>query len=304
MLAVVNTPEASLPVTVDEVPAPSAAPNEALVRVRASSVNRGELALLKARPRGWRPGQDVAGVVEEAAADGSGPPVGARVLGIVEGGGWAQYVAVPTDGVAVLADTVSFEQAATLPIAGLTALRTLRYGAGSLASRVLVTGASGGVGRLQVQLAAHRGAEVTAVAAREHAADLIATGAGSVVSTVREASGLFDLITESIGGDALAAAISHVKPQGTIVVFGASSGEKTPISLYDFLSHENVTIHVFMSYASPRPFAPDLQILADLVATNRLHPHVAHTTAWTELPPALDALRERRVHGKVVLTID
>ncbi|MGI8647680.1 MAG: oxidoreductase [Acidimicrobiales bacterium] len=304
MLAVVNTPQASAPVTIEEVAAPSAASNEALVRVQASSVNRGELALLKARPYGWRPGQDVAGIVEEAAADGSGPPVGTRVLGIVEDAGWAQYVSVPTDQIAVLGHTVSFEQAATLPLAGLAALRTLRYGADLLGRRVLITGASGGVGRLQVQLAARRGAEVIAVASPGHAKGLLVSGASAVVSDVREASGLFDLITESVGGTALAAAISRIKPHGVIVIFGASSGEKTPISLYDFLGHENVTIHVFMSYASPHPFGPDLQILADLVAAERLHPHIAHTAAWSDLAPALAALQQRRIHGKVVITID
>src|SRR5262249_59689582 len=87
---------------------PQLAPNAALISVRASSVNRGELRLLAIRPNGWRPGQDVAGVIERAAADGSGPAVGARIAALVDQAGWAERVAVPTDRIAVLPDDVSF----------------------------------------------------------------------------------------------------------------------------------------------------------------------------------------------------
>src|SRR4249920_320553 len=111
MLALVNTPLASIPVEIRDVAEPEPAPDEALVEVHAFSLNRGELALLAGRPEGWRPGQDVAGVVVQAAADGSGPGKGTRVVALVDGAGWAQRVAAPTARMAVLSDNVSFASA-------------------------------------------------------------------------------------------------------------------------------------------------------------------------------------------------
>ena len=163
MLAIVNTPGGTAPVELREVPEPQPAPNEALVEVRAFSLNRGELRLFQIRPEGWRPGQDISGVVVQAAADGSGPAAGARVVALTDNAGWAQRAAVPAHRMAVLPDNVRFEDAAALPVAGLTALRTLRHGAPLLGKRVLITGAAGGVGHLATQIAARSGARVTAV---------------------------------------------------------------------------------------------------------------------------------------------
>ncbi len=106
-----------------DLPEPEPADGELVVEVRAFAINRGELSLLEQRPDGWRPGQDVAGVVNRTAADGSGPRKGARVVGIVDGASWAERVAVPVHRVASLPDGVDFSSAASLPIAGLTALR-------------------------------------------------------------------------------------------------------------------------------------------------------------------------------------
>src|SRR5579884_81744 len=111
---------------VNDLPEPEPAPDQFLLEVRAYSINSGEARLITQRPQGWRPGQDVAGIVRQAAANGSGPPEGTRVAARVDWEGWAERVAVPGRSAAVLDDRVSFEQAATLPIAGLTALRALR----------------------------------------------------------------------------------------------------------------------------------------------------------------------------------
>ena len=162
MLAIVNTPRGPDPAAIREVAEPELRPNEALVAVRAFSLNRGELRLFQVRPQGWRPGQDIAGIVLEAAADGSGPPAGTRVVALCDEAGWAERAAVPSDRMAPLADNVSVAAAAALPVAGLTALRTLRHGAPLLGKRVLITGAAGGVGNLAVQLALRSGARVTA----------------------------------------------------------------------------------------------------------------------------------------------
>lgn len=304
MRALINTPSDSSSVSLREVEDPIPADDEALVRVQAVSVNRGELALIASRPTGWRPGQDIAGVIERAAADGSGPSIGSRVMGIVEGAGWAELVAAPTDRLATVPDLLAVQAAATLPLAGITALRTLRYGGDLLGRRVLITGASGAVGRLQVELGARHGALVTAIASSRYVDELLAAGAQTVIADVEKAGGSFDLVTDSVGGPSLAASIAATAPGAMIVIFGASSAEKTPISLYDFIGHENVTIKVFLSYASPQPFGPDLQLLADLAGRDQLHPHVGVALPWAQAVQGLQLLRDRRTGGKLVLTVE
>jgi len=168
-------------IAVRGVDPPQPAPDEALVEVRAISLNRGEINRLAAAADGWRPGWDIAGVVTAAASSG-GPEVGAHVVGVLGVAAWAETVAVPVTQLAVLPDTISFVQAAALPVAGLTALRTLRLGRALLGSRVLVTGASGGVGRFAVQLAHRGGAHVTGIVGSEaRAAGLRELGADAVV---------------------------------------------------------------------------------------------------------------------------
>lgn len=304
MRAIVNTPNRPAPTAIHDVGKPSPTAEEALVAVRAFSVNRGELALLATRPQGWRPGQDVAGVVAEAATDGSGPKPGSRVVGLVEAAGWSELVAVPTSRLALLPDGVAVEDAATLPLAGLTALRTLRLGGDLLGRRVLVTGASGAVGRFQTQLAAAGGARVTAVARATHAQQLVELGAERVVAEPAAAEGSFWLIAESLGGDSLAAAIGKLAPGGTLVLLGNTSGQPTAISVLDFIGHEGARLVSFLSYASEQPFGPDLQLLVDLAAGGRLHPTLGYTAHWSQLNDAIAAFRERRFSGKAVLTID
>lgn len=131
--------------------------DEVAVRVTTISLNRGETrrAVQQAEP-GWRPGWDFVGVTETAAADGSDPAPGTRVVGILPSGAWAERVNCRTHAVAALPDVVGDAEAATLPVAGLTALHALRQGGLLLGRKVLVDGASGGVGHLACQLAARR----------------------------------------------------------------------------------------------------------------------------------------------------
>src|SRR3989442_6781589 len=145
-LAVVVDPDAPGRLVIRSVPEPTPDRGEAIVRVRAISLNRGEVRRAGMAAAGWRPGWDLAGVVERAAADGSGPSVGARVVGFLPEGAWAQRVAVPKSALAELPDKVTFAQAATFPVAGLTALHALSKGGLALGRRVLVTGATGGGG--------------------------------------------------------------------------------------------------------------------------------------------------------------
>src|SRR5215471_14868995 len=177
----------------------SAAPDEVTVRVTAISLNRGEVrrATTQGQP-GDRPGWDFAGVVEERAADGSGPAVGSRVVGLLPSGAWAERVRAPSHSVAPLPEAVSDAQAATLPVAGLTALHALRQGGLLLGRKVLVDGATGGVGHLACQLA-------FAAAAKPCAP--------------------FWLIVDSLGGPALAAALGMLQPNGTCVTLGISDAD-------------------------------------------------------------------------------
>jgi NADPH:quinone reductase-like Zn-dependent oxidoreductase len=299
MKAIVNTLNGPAIAAVDD---PQPGSGEALVAVRAFSVNRGELALLQARTDGWRPGQDIAGVVVEQAADGSGPAAGTRVAALAEQAGWAELAAVPADRLAPLPAAVSIEQAAALPLAGLTALRTLRLGGDLLGRRVLVTGASGGVGRMQVQLAFAAGAQVTAVARAQHEKELLALGVSSVVADPAAADGLYHLVADWVGGASLTACLGKAAPGGTVVV-GSGNAEKTPVNIYDFVGHEGARLVGYLSYAYPGPPGPDLAMLAALAGAGRLDPGIGLALPWTRLPEALAALAERRLTGKAVLTV-
>src|SRR5438067_1150490 len=228
MLAIVNTPNGPEPVAIREVAEPELRPNETLVVVHAFSLNRGETRLFQIRPEGWRPGQDIAGVVQRAASDGSGPAVGTRVVALTDQAGWAERAAVPSHRMAPLADNVSFAQAAALPVAGLTALRSLRHGAPLLGKRVLITGAAGGVGNLAVQLAVRSGARVTAVVGNPERGHVIdGLGAAEIVTAIGDAQGRFELILESAGGTSPTAASGRIEAPGTIVGYGNSAGKPT-----------------------------------------------------------------------------
>jgi NADPH:quinone reductase len=304
MLAIVNTPNGAAPIEIREMPEPTPALNEALVEVQAFSLNRGELRLMQVRPEGWRPGQDISGVVLRAAADGSGPPKGARIVALTDNAGWAQRAAVPAHRMARLADNVGFAEAAALPVAGLTALRTLRHGAPLLGKRVLVTGAAGGVGHMAVQIAARSGAHVTAiVGSAERARHL--RGAEQTVTGIDQAEGRYALILEAVGGASLTAAIGRVEAKGAIVIFGNSSGEPTSINFRDFAEHPNARIQSF-SYFNSEPeerFAPDLALLAGLVAEGALKPTLVESS-WRDLAKIGPELRDRRIAGKAVFRVE
>jgi NADPH:quinone reductase len=307
MLALVNTPNGSVPIEQREIPEPAPAPDQALVAVHAFSLNRGELSSFARNKEGWVPGQDVAGVVLRPAANGKGPPAGARVVALVDDFGWAQRAAVPAHRMAVLPDRVSFSQAATLPVAGLTALRTVRHGGALLGRRVLITGAAGGVGTLAVQIAARSGALVTAVVGRpERAAGLLALGAAEVLEGIDKAQGRFALILESVGGASLARAIALVEAKGTVVVYGNSSTESTTISFADFRGAPNARVQGFSYFTSEAEegFAPDLALLVSLIADGSLKPQIGTERNWRDLLEVANLLRDRQIAGKAVLLID
>lgn len=291
-------------VTFGEAAQPEPAPGEALVKVAAFSVNRGETFQLEGLPRpGWRPGKDIAGLVVQAAA--GGPPIGSRVVGHPPQAGWAEYAAVPVDSLAELPAAVPDTTGAALPLAGLTALRLLRAAGPVIGRRILLTGASGGVGHYLTELAAAAGGEVTAVtASAERGSRLRALGATQIVHDVTAAAGHYDLVLESTGGESLPAAMAKLADRGTAIWFGQASKTPPTLDFFRFLSGPwSVTLRIFHYTDSDLSLRDDLTTLVRLTATGRLHPEVGLTTGWQDTADVLVRLRDRGIRGNAVLTI-
>jgi NADPH2:quinone reductase len=319
MRALVTSPDKPY-VRMAEVPEPTPDHDEAIVEVRAVSVNRGELVSLPnfwdvrvdgstmSEPLGSVPGYEMSGVVTQAAADGSGPAVGDRVAGFPARGTWAQYASCHTTLLGRIPDQVTFEQAATLPVAGQTAYRALRRGGFLLGKRVLVTGAAGGVGTFAIQLAKLAGAHVTGITrSAERRAAILKLGADAAWSSLSPTGDReFDQIMEAVGGSSLGASFARVAQRGTIVQYGEASLEPITFPAGLYATMPGVRYEPFLLY-------PDLQgdfsgtatleLLADFVAAGQLRPIIADVLPWDEAATALDRLRERSYVGKIVLTV-
>jgi NADPH:quinone reductase-like Zn-dependent oxidoreductase len=199
---------------------------------------------------------------------------------------------------AAIPPSVSDAHAAALPMAGLTALRTVRMLGSVLGRDVLITGASGGVGRFQVQLAAHGGARVTALT---RSADEL-PGAHAVVTDLA-AAGTFDAALESVGGAVLTETFRVLRPGAQVVLLGATGGQPTPISIYDFIGHEGVTIGTYFSYAADDSYdARDLTTLLEMTATRSLIVKISSSWPLAEAHRAIAELNAGGTRGKIVLT--
>jgi NADPH2:quinone reductase len=306
--AVVVDPEAPGRLVLRPVAEPVPDRGEAVVRVRAISLNRGEVRRSGLAAAGWRPGWDLAGEVARAAADGSGPALGARVVGLLPEGAWAERVAVPTHALAVLPEAVTFAQAATFPVAGLTALHALERGGPLLGRRVLVTGATGGVGDFAVQLARLGGAHVTASARRaEQAPALRALGAHDViVGDEIPLTPKYDLIVDSVGGRTLGTALAALARGGVCVTLGVSASAEVTFDARAFFATGRTRLYGFYLFSElgTEPASVGLRQLAQLVAAGRLTPHVSLERPWTEIAAVAQDLMARRFPGKAVLTLD
>jgi NADPH2:quinone reductase len=310
MKAFVADPAVELGLSEQEVPQPAAAPGRAIVEVHAVSLNRGEvLHLQKYRllAEGTTAGWDVAGIVVEQAADGVGPGVGAKVFGWSEQRGtWAERVSMPVDHVAVMPAGLAMEDASTLGVAALTAYASLRHGPQPLlGSRVLVTGATGGVGTFAVQLALLAGAATRAVVRAESEPARVRAlfpAAASVEYGLDPDGEPADLIVESVGGETLGAALRRVARGGTIVTLGRTSDTDATVPAGWF--HRNAQLHGLTfarDFAAPGSVTTALERLAHLVVAGQLRTNISQIADRTALPEMMSLLLERKVQGKVVV---
>ncbi len=305
--AVVVDPEAPGRLVIRPVPDPVPDRGEAIVRVRAISLNRGEVRRSTMAPAGWRPGWDLAGHIERAASDGSGPKVGARVVGFLPEGAWAERVAVPAHSLAELPEKVTFSQAATFPVAGLTALHALAKNGQILGKRVLVTGATGGVGDFAVQLARLAGAHVTASARRaDQAPALRQLGAHEVtVGDDIPPTPKYDLVIESVGGRTLGTALAALERGGVCVTLGVSASSEVTFDARNFFAAGRTQLYGFYLFTElgNEPASVGLRRLADLVAAGQLAPHISVERPWSEIAQVAANLIARKYPGKAVLTL-
>jgi NADPH:quinone reductase len=306
--AVVVDPDAPGRLVIRPVADPAPERAEAVVRVHAISLNRGEVRRAGMAEAGWRPGWDLAGVVDTAAANGSGPAAGTRVVGVVLEGAWAERVAVPANALAALPEKVTFAQAATFPVAGLTALHALAKGGLLLGRRVLVTGATGGVGDFAVQLARLAGAHVTASVRRpDQVAIVRELGAHDVVvGDEIPAAPKYHLIVDSVGGRTLGTALAALERAGTCVTLGVSAGTEVTFDARQFFVAGRTTLYglyLFTELLSD-PASVGLRRLAELVAAGQLAPHISLERPWGEIAQVAQDLMARRFAGKAVLTVD
>lgn len=294
------------------IPRPEPANNEVLVRVKAISLNSGDTRMATSAEEVFVPGWDFSGVIEIPAADGSSPPRGTRVVGVTLAGAWAEYVRVRSNLIAPLPDSVSFAQAAALPVAAVTALLAMRECGDVCGKRLLITGAAGGVGRYACQMASQAGAEVYAMSRRSNFSDCLKEDNVSGVHIVKSiddavATGDFDAILESVGGQVLATALGALNPNGICVSFGNSLNTDTCLNIKNFYMKGGVILHglylgqVLASDTGGREYLAEV---VNLVAIGKLHSPIGMVLPWTKIMEAATLLQGQRVDGKIILDVE
>jgi NADPH:quinone reductase-like Zn-dependent oxidoreductase len=301
-----------------EVPEPG--PNEVLVRVRAAGVDRGTWHLMTGLPYAVRlgfglrrpkhpvPGRDLAGVVEAVGSQATSVRVGDEVIGTADGS-FAEYAVVPATRLARKPTRATMEQAAVLPISAGTALQAIGMAGAEPGQRVLVIGASGGVGAYAVQIAADAGAIVTGVASSAKADLVHDLGAERVIDYAREdiaGDGTrYDVILDIAGNRPLAQLRRCLTPTGTLVIVGGENGGRwlggtqrqvAALARSPFVSQR---LTALLSREEGEVFAT----LTGLVDQGRLRPTLERTYALHEAAKAIDHLADGHVRGKVALAI-
>jgi len=306
----------------EELQKPVPADDQVLVRVRAASVNpldwhfmrgtpylaRAEMGLRK--PKDTRLGVDFAGTVEAVGAKVTRFRPGDEVFG-GKAGALAEYVVVREDrAVALKPASLTFEQAASVPVAAITALQGLRdEGKLRAGQKVLVNGASGGVGTFAVQIAKSMGAHVTGVSSTRNVELVRSLGADRAIDYTREdftqGSEQYDLILDNVGNHSLLACRRVLAPHGRYVMVGGPSGrwlDPLPRALNAFLLSRVVSQEMGMFLAQLNQ--ADLTFLADLLRAGKVRPVIDRRYRLGEVPAAIRYLEEGHARGKVVIAME
>jgi NADPH:quinone reductase-like Zn-dependent oxidoreductase len=302
-----------------EKPAPGA--EEVRVRVRAASVNpldwhvmRGEPRLMRVmsglrKPKDPRLGVDLAGEVEAVGSAVTRFRTGDAVFGSSDGA-FAEYACARQNHLAPKPEKLTYEQAATVNVAGLTALQGLRD-KGRLApgQRVLINGAAGGVGTYAVQIARTLGAHVTGVCSTRNLDMVRSIGAENVIDYTREdftrGGQRYDLIFDCIGNHSLSEFRRLLSPRGIYLIIGAGPGrwiDPLPRAIGALLLSRFVSQSLFMFIARRR--TEDLETLGRLIAEGQVKPVIDRRYRLSEVPEAIRYLETMHARGKVVITVD
>ncbi|MBX2865078.1 MAG: NAD(P)-dependent alcohol dehydrogenase [Leptolyngbyaceae cyanobacterium MAG.088] len=295
--------------------------NQVLVRVHASSVNAGDWHLMRgtpflirlmfggiAKPKLKTLGSDVAGRVEAVGKDVTQFQVGAEVFGDVSEcgfGAFAEYVCVPETALMLKPDNTSFEVAAAVPAAALAALQSVRdYGQIQSGQKVLVHGASGGVGSFAVQIAKAFGAEVTGVCSTAKVDMVRSLNADHVIDYTQTdctQTGPYDLIIDAAAYRSVYDFLPALKPQGTYVMVGGSTARFFQVM---FLSPWIAKTRQYtVKCLAAKPNQDDLTTIRDLVATGKITPFIDRRYPLSDVPDAIRYVEQRQVKGKVVITL-
>src|SRR5438132_972920 len=307
----------------EEIEKPTAGDDEILIKVRAAAVNpldllfRGTSYMVRIitglrKPKDTRLGVDVAGQVEAVRRNVTQFKPGDAVFGTCKGA-FAEYACAPESALVVKPDNVTFEQAASVPIAALTALQGLRLGGlgdkGQIqpGQKVLINGASGGVGTFAVQIAKSFGADVTGVCSTRNVEMVRSIGADRVIDYVQQdftkSGQRYDLIFDCVGNHSLLAHRRALNPNGVCVVAGAKG-------LWDFLTHalaapvlSRLVSQKFVTFIA-KINKDDLTIMRELMATGKVTPVIDRRYSLSEVPEAIRYLETRHARGKVVITLE
>jgi NADPH:quinone reductase-like Zn-dependent oxidoreductase len=305
----------------ENINVPTSGTDEVLVRVVAASVFIGDWHVVTGLPYAIRPkfglrrpkarvrGQEMAGRVESVGTGVTRFRPGDEVFGTCEGA-FAEYVSVTERLLAPKPSSLTFEQAATVPITGTTALQAVRDKGGVQAGQtVLIIGAAGGVGSFAVQVARALGARVTGVCSTKQVEVVLSIGAEDAIDyTLEDFTELgrhWDVIVETAGARPLAELRRALTPRGTLVIVGGEGGGKwvgkagrmvqAPM-MSPFISQRLTTMVVEHNGA-------DLIVLKDLIEAGGVTPVIGKTYALSEVPDAIRDLEQRRTQGKLVVKI-